>query len=598
MKTAVETPLNAESAAHSSFTCIPAVTPANFSSKTAIAAFGRQESYPETLPAKSRTTQIPFKTADFAEVIVINAGSHLLKIGRYSDLLPKVLPHCLARRIDIEGCDAATANENVFRFQNDNDEFFSASFEKLFAARMATLKRKPMPNAPSHVHNFNSNAEPHVIPDHNDPHSIEWTAVDDGTRNTFYAAETKTLPNADGRFALRYPLRHGTFNRADYTSIHAVLDDLNAIWTHVLRENLHIERSMFGKCAVLLVLPDAVAADGQEVCYFSRLLFDQMGFGAAAFLQESVASVFAGGWSSGVVLNLGNQTIGVAAVEDGYLLPESRVRIPWGGENLAKLFYEFLMDAAFPFDDCDCRNQPLDYDLITELKNNALTLVESDTFNVSTFEIYIRKPAASTLHYNVKMYEERIMTPLALFTPQTVPLFERENAQFQLPFASDEESVGNGGECTQSSQQTQTAASDAETDFLPLDAAAFRSIAACVGSSGLQAAEGGSSGSGSTLDRCKRLASSLLLVGGDSCIPGLGAFLQARLQPLLSDAFGVDAVGFVKMPRDLDPIVVPWKGAAVFAKMDAAADAWITATEWAFFGFGAVSSRVNFLMRK
>lgn len=53
--------------------------------------------------------------------------------------------------------------------------------------------------------------------------------------------------------------------------------------------------------------------------------------------------------------------------------------------------------------------------------------------------------------------------------------------------------------------------------------------------------------------------------------------LQAIATPLVPN---MEKVQIIPPPKDVDPRILSWKGAAVLAKMDAAADLWVTAADW------------------
>ena len=42
----------------------------------------------------------------------------------------------------------------------------------------------------------------------------------------------------------------------------------------------------------------------------------------------------------------------------------------------------------------------------------------------------------------------------------------------------------------------------------------------------------------------------------------------------------MEKVQIIPPPKDVDPRMLVWKGAAVFGKMDALSDLWITAADW------------------
>lgn len=42
----------------------------------------------------------------------------------------------------------------------------------------------------------------------------------------------------------------------------------------------------------------------------------------------------------------------------------------------------------------------------------------------------------------------------------------------------------------------------------------------------------------------------------------------------------MEKVQIIPPPKDVDPRMLVWKGAAVLAKMDACADLWVTVADW------------------
>jgi hypothetical protein len=48
----------------------------------------------------------------------------------------------------------------------------------------------------------------------------------------------------------------------------------------------------------------------------------------------------------------------------------------------------------------------------------------------------------------------------------------------------------------------------------------------------------------------------------------------------------MEKVQIIPPPKDVDPRVLVWKGAAVLGKMDGVADLWITAQDWVCFMLG------------
>lgn len=120
-----------------------------------------------------------------------------------------------------------------------------------------------------------------------------------------------------------------------------------------------------------------------------------------------------------------------------------------------------------------------------------------------------------------------------------------------------------------------------EASKLPLDVAIFNSARACGGD-----------------DKIRKYLQAVLVVGGGANIPGIGHALESRPVPLPYLFFlplmmsprlqaiatplvpNMEKVQIMPPPKDVDPSVLAWKGAAVLGKMDSVADLWLTPADW------------------
>ncbi|ELU37826.1 Actin domain-containing protein [Rhizoctonia solani AG-1 IA] len=107
-----------------------------------------------------------------------------------------------------------------------------------------------------------------------------------------------------------------------------------------------------------------------------------------------------------------------------------------------------------------------------------------------------------------------------------------------------------------------------EASKLPLDVAIFNSARAAGG-----------------VDRIKKFLQVVIIVGGTILFSRLSKSYGARMCiSLQAIAFplvpGMEKVQVVPSPKDIDPRVLSWKGAAVLAKLEALNDMWITARDW------------------
>ncbi|EJD07297.1 actin-like ATPase domain-containing protein [Fomitiporia mediterranea MF3/22] len=118
-----------------------------------------------------------------------------------------------------------------------------------------------------------------------------------------------------------------------------------------------------------------------------------------------------------------------------------------------------------------------------------------------------------------------------------------------------------------------------EASKLPLDVAVYNSARAAGGD-----------------DRIRKYLQAVLVVGGGALTPGIVHALESRLQAIATPLVPhMEKVQIIPPPKDTDPRMLAWKGAAVLGKMDAVADLWVTAADWDLFGMRALKERCFYL---
>jgi len=66
------------------------------------------------------------------------------------------------------------------------------TIEEEIRARIKSAKMRILPGGPQQCLSYNSQVTPEIIPDHNDPHKIEWTEENeehDGIRNSYFVGQ-------------------------------------------------------------------------------------------------------------------------------------------------------------------------------------------------------------------------------------------------------------------------------------------------------------------------------------------------------------------------------------------------------------------------
>ncbi|ODQ66567.1 actin-like ATPase domain-containing protein [Nadsonia fulvescens var. elongata DSM 6958] len=394
-----------------------------------------------------------------SKTIVIQPGSRYLRIGLASDAYPKTVPNVIAHKLKLgvttqsstqepalpyrfytkKSSAASTANgSTTSRATNDEEVLsFGSKFTKAhkmvkkdLRERMRFYKRRIVPNSHEMVVNFNRRTQPEQIPDHNDPYRIEWTEVEnngasgsvgnhenDDSKLTYLTGDkVLKLPEpSKHKYKVRWPIQYGTFNETatDYGSPQEVLGDLSLILMDALEQKMEITFKEYGDYNVILLIPDLY-----EKTYVSQLvgLLLGMKFSKVCILQESLGATFGAGISTACVIDIGAQTTKISCVEEGMVIPDSRVNLKYGGDDITEAFSKLLLLSSFPYAEIDL-NKSHDYLIANELKKRFVTASDSDVV-VQVSNFHARRPGKPTLKYQFKTFDEIMLASLGLFYPQ------------------------------------------------------------------------------------------------------------------------------------------------------------------------------------
>ncbi|KAJ1017807.1 hypothetical protein NDA16_005124 [Ustilago loliicola] len=343
-------------------------------------------------------------------------------------------------------------------------------------AIMRQEKLRSVGNAKNLAANYNDSSQPEDVPEHNDLFGLEWIDEDAGGDNDVLVGEqalrlacfsqpktaepkqqgrrqqqqqhlsaVKTLspPDSSRPWSLFRPFKRGTLDLNSYeehygasAAVQALLGDVRSILEHAITsppENtderqetgkiasigLGIPREDFRDYTVILIIPDLFCRS--DVKALTELLLVDMGFAQACVQQESICATFGAGLSSGCVVDLGAEKISISCVEEGLILPETRILLSYGGADLTCFLAELFLRAKFPYRELDYRNSIADRMLIDELKRKLVTLNPSDV-GLNIHDFYLRLPSRPTIKYLFRTYDELIMGPMSLFDPAVFDL--------------------------------------------------------------------------------------------------------------------------------------------------------------------------------
>ncbi|RIA87494.1 hypothetical protein C1645_777233 [Glomus cerebriforme] len=637
-----------------------------------------------------------------SKVLVIHPGSKYLRIGRASEAFPSVVPHVIARRMrnkkenegqqdeekkeikvehetediypindeikreneseeiketrlddedakEAETCSNSAGSSVTTEDDDEDEENFKqvvGEIKKELKEKMKASKRRPVANAQSQVHSFNKAAHPEIIADHNDPYKTDWTVVDEDVE--YYVGEKALrLPDSADSFKVFYPIQHGEFNTRDYDSMKAIVGDLETIWTESIREKLEISRRNFKNYSVILVIPDVY--NRLYVLEMITMLLRYMEFRRVFIAQESVCVSFGAGISVACIVDIGAQTSTVTCVEDGMCIPDSRVCLHYGSDDITNFFIRLLRRSKFPYSEMDL-NRVYDWLLAEEMKEKFCTLDEAN-LTIQLNEFYVRAPNKPTLKYQIKTYDDAIIAPMLLFYPHIIN-FNKKRNEFPQKFVSytiddiTEGAITNNGiqpglvmqkpklsVATQAATQIRTSfpspspqprdspgsttplrvdnnivptPSPVPTSLLPTTQPASPSVSSStatriqnvplldsISTLPLDEAIIQSINIAATEERAKKFYSSILVVGGGGLIPGINKMLEERLSS--RQIQNTDKLEVLTSSRDLDPRLLVWKGGSVMSKLEILNESWINSREWEELGVRCLREKAFFI---
>ncbi|KAJ6256124.1 hypothetical protein Dda_9216 [Drechslerella dactyloides] len=387
-----------------------------------------------------------------SRVIVIHPGSRNLRIGRASDALPKTIPNVIARqhatseseeegeprpkRLKLEDEQKEDADEIgdntpqrrtrgssrksapvVERELSHIDSSFQATFNEIsqdLKIQMRQNKRRVLPNSREVVINHNKRFTPENIKEHNDPYRAEWTDVGQNPLHFVGHDALHIADNSTPRYKLFWPLRDGIFNEHDYISKRRWHEDVATILRDSMQKELNIQSHDYKGLSAVLVIPDLY--DRIYVTEMLDLLMREFQFAQVGLFQESVAATYGAGFSSACIVDIGAQKTSISCVEEGMVIPDSRLNIKYGGDDVTTVFTQMLLTNSFPYSDINLLRR-YDYLLAEDLKIKYTSLNEADVV-VQFHDFHVRAPGVETAKYGFKTYDEIYLAPFSLFCPR------------------------------------------------------------------------------------------------------------------------------------------------------------------------------------
>ncbi|KAG9313025.1 hypothetical protein JVU11DRAFT_6464 [Chiua virens] len=598
--------------------------------------WARNATRKQKMPAEDTPT--PPDQRRGSQVVVIHPGSRHLRIGKASDVTPITVPNVIARKCKgslpepagIENITrprkgsnfpSETSNGDEYAVPPPSDDPFEvklASITVSLRERMRFYKLRITPNATNIASTFNEQFKPEIIPEQNDPFWVDW--IHQPLLGDAYLVGEKALRISDPQalnYIVRWPIHGQNFNTRDYPSVHMILDDIETIITNVLEEKLDIKRRDFKNFSVMLVIPDFY--DRVYVREFVNLLLVSLGFKQICVQQESLAATYGAGISNACVVDIGAVQTSVACVDEGELrqgdvalnLYDFVVRryghatekyglraydeiilapmVPSGDRFRSKALSVFDPSQAPTVTEEIVENQ---VDHITQamiistqhLLPSPPSAVDGPAPKVSSAVPSQGGSPANAAENDAKVEQHEVSLPST--ADPTPPPTATEPTDGDVAMAVEverEDKTPQANPPIHPAAQVLPQPGPAAGSFpgglpIDLDVAIFNSARACGGD-----------------DKIRKYLQAVLVIGGGAQIPGVAHALESSGAP--SDALAVprlqaiatplvpnmDKVQIIPPPKDVDPKVLAWKGAAVLGKMDSVGDLWLTLADWVSF---------------
>ncbi|XP_029456757.1 actin-related protein 8 isoform X1 [Rhinatrema bivittatum] len=576
-------------------------------------------------------------------IVVIHPGSAILRIGRATDTLPHNIPHIIARRHKYPGQptyrdrwllrDGLNKPESNEQRQNGLKMVDQAIWSK----KMSNGARR-IPVSPEQARVYNKQMRPAIL-DHSS--GIKWTNT--SHHPEYVVGEEAVYVNPTDCYNIHIPIQRGQLNlhSGPGGSLTAVLADLETIWSHVIQKYLEIPLKDLKYYRCILLIPDIY--NRQHVKELVNMILMKMGFSGIVVHQESVCATFGSGLSSACVVDVGDQKTSVCCVEDGVSHRNSRLCLAYGGSDVTRCFYWLMQRAGFPYRDCQLSNR-LDCLLLQHLKETFAHL-DQDISGLKDHEFQIRRPDAPALLYQLRLGDEKLQAPMALFYPATFGIMGQKMTSLQVRSQGGSEDphdehylLATQSKQDQSSKGTadrkalskpggyegdvRGQPSDTSDRLHPQEVEIGSSQNDCLvpghesedpptalicRKTAISHFEGKALGLDKailhSIDCCasddtkKKMYSSILVVGGGLMFHRAQEFLQHRILNKMPPSFRrvVENVEVITRPKDMDPRLIAWKGGTVLACLDTTQELWIYQREWQRFGARMLRERAAFV---
>ncbi|EIM86889.1 actin-like ATPase domain-containing protein [Stereum hirsutum FP-91666 SS1] len=376
----------------------------------------------------------PLETRRGSNVIVIHPGSRYLRIGRASELNPVYVPNVIARKTNPpvppvlfeesivrprkgrtrSSFTKIIAKDDKYIVNPGTDDPFDDKFAKVqgfVLQTMSYLKLRVSLDAPTKASSFNRTMKPEIIPQELDSERINFITKPPEDEVLVGDDALRLADPSQLGYVLRWPIHADKLNTKDYPSNQMLLDDIEAIVRITLKDKLGITSQTVKNYSVILVIPDYY--ERSYIRNFVHVLLSQIGFKQFTVQQQSLAATYGAGLSSACVVDVGAVSSCIACVDEGMIIPETRLVIGVGGDHVTEFLAILLQGIDFPYKELDLARR-YDWNVIEDIKYRLCSLNEQDVA-LNLYSFTVRAPGKPTEKYGLRAYDEFHLAPSVMF---------------------------------------------------------------------------------------------------------------------------------------------------------------------------------------
>ncbi|OQV16815.1 Actin-related protein 8 [Hypsibius exemplaris] len=566
--------------------------------------------------AKKYVTKLQPLTGDdldkqLEKTLILHPGSRSIRMARPLDRECVVICHCIARRRHAPHVNGTvsppetmeSSQTNAFR---DLDTYSSTKeFKQSFTSAETWLKE-------------NSNEEKAVSRTYCSFDAKESEEAVPMTKDYVVGNNALDVVALNSDYTLSWPLRYGRFNlhSGPGGSRSAVAADIAHIWDGILLEELEISRKERAEYRVVLIIPDIY--DREDVRSMVEILLLDLGFYAVFVVLENVASMFGAAVTSACVVDVGAEKTMLSCVDEGISLPDTRILLHYGGDDITRLSNWFLHQKLRAFN-LNITNS-VDWFKMDAIKK---ALCHFDYGLSGCNDLFVDLPSPDREEtVQIKLPHDFCrLTGLTLFFDGLIaPSSAEQVVEFYSPYEGSCEDIYGGGRnlnrkvvMVKKNDKTEVRDRPAlvETSTAVSQDSMENSLAeppttdkAAPASDGLDNVERAtklmelhraivwSISRCATEEQQRRMWKNIVVVGGGYALfSGALEFLKKKLEELVPPSYEVE---FVPNTRELPADLYAYKGASVIAALETAQYLWITKEEWQRNGVKVLREKSSF----